>query len=291
MSKSQTPRTLIELAESRFDEAGLYYGHGTDNPESEAFYLVMCALGLDFNCDEAHLDKPLSEKQLGKLESLIERRIKQRMPVAYLVNQAWFAGHAFYVDQRVLIPRSPVAELIHARFRPWVEPNKVKRILDVGTGSACIPIACAYAFPDAEVDAVDIDRQALAVARKNVELHDIGEQVQLYLSDLFDQLPNNKYDIIISNPPYVSREEMQTLPPEYQHEPGHALEAEDNGLALVDRILRQAADYLGEQGILVVEVGNSMDAVIERYPELPFTWLEFEYGGEGVFLLNRSDLC
>ena len=290
MNKSQTPRTLIKLAESRFGEADLFYGHGTDNPESEAFYLVMCGLGLDFDCDEALLDKPLSEKQGAKLESLIERRIKERIPVAYLVNQAWFAGHAFYVDERVLIPRSPIAEMINAQFRPWIEPKKVKRILDIGTGSACIPIACAFALQGAEVDAVDIDRQALAVARKNVELHDIGERVHLYRSDLFDQLPEYQYDIIISNPPYVGHEEMQTLPPEYRHEPGHALEAEEEGLALVDRILREAFNYLTDKGNLIVEVGNSMGAVIERYPDLPFTWLEFEYGGEGVFLLNKSDL-
>ncbi len=290
MNKPDTPRALIECAEQRFQQVELFYGHGTDNAAAEAFYLVMCALRIDFDCDEAELDLSLSQKQIDKVTDLIEKRIQQRVPVAYLVKQAWFAGLPFYVDERVLIPRSPIAEMVGVQFRPWVKPASLKRILYIGTGSGCIPIACAYAFPEAEVHAVDIDRDALAVARKNIELHDIGDRVHLYRSDLFDQLPEKKYDIIISNPPYVSHEEMQTLPPEYRHEPGHALEADDNGLALVDRILKQAADYLSNDGILIVEVGYSMEAVIERYPQLPLTWLEFEHGGEGVFLLNKSDL-
>lgn len=290
MSKATTVRELIHRTEKQFTQADLFYGHGTDNALDEAFYLVMAAARLDFNCDEEALDNSLQQDQLEHINSLIDKRINQRIPVAYLVNQAWFAGHQFYVDERVLIPRSPIAELITSKFIPWVDPKKVKRILDLGTGCACIPIACAYAFPDAEADAAEIDNDAIAVARKNIELHQLEERVHLYKSDLFDHLPEHKYDLIISNPPYVVSDEMQSLPQEYRYEPGHALEANNNGLELVEQIINQASAYLNDSGVIVVEVGNSMEALIERYPNLPFTWLEFEQGGEGVFLLNKVDL-
>lgn len=290
MTDTATPRTLVEFAENCFKESDLYYGHGTDNPADEAFYLVMTALQLDFDCDEAVLDQALPAAIADKVKTLVRRRIDERVPVAYLVNEAWFAGLPFYVDKRVLIPRSPVAELIQEKFSPWIEEDDVTSILDLGTGSACIPVACAYAFAEAEIDAVDIDTDALAVAVKNLELHNMTDRIRLYQSDLFEQLPARQYDIIISNPPYVGQEEMQDLPAEYRHEPVHALEADDNGLLLVDRILKQACNYLTEQGILIVEVGNSKEALVEKYPGLPFTWLEFENGGDGVFLLNKSDL-
>lgn len=290
MPDSTTPRILVEFAEKAFHKADLYYGHGTDNASDEAFYLVMTALQLDFDCAESELDKPLPDKQVARVRELVRKRIDDRIPVAYLVKEAWFAGLPFYVDARVLIPRSPIAELIHDKFSPWIEEKSVKSILDIGTGSACIPIACAYAFPRASVHGADIDPAALEVAKKNIELHDIAEHVQLYRSDLFDQLPGDQYDIIISNPPYVGHDEMQTLPVEYSHEPAHALEAEDNGLLLVERILNEARHYLSAQGILIVEVGNSKEALVEKFPDMPFTWLEFENGGDGVFLLNKSDL-
>ena len=283
-------RKLIESTTQQFQDAELYYGHGTDDAAADAYYLVMCALGVDFHCNETELDRVLDSEQIDTVNELIKNRIEQRIPVAYLVNQAWFAGLPFYVDERVLIPRSPIAELIHNHFQPWVKTENVKQILDIGTGSACIPIACAYAFPDAMLDAVDIDNHALEVAKKNIELHDLKDRIALYQSDLFDDLPMCQYDIIISNPPYVSDAEMQTLPPEYTHEPSHALEAENNGLAIVDRILKQAQQYLSEDGILIVEVGNSMEALIEHYADIPFTWLEFEFGGKGVFLLSRQEL-
>jgi len=285
-----TPRELVQRTENQFSQADLFYGHGTDNALDEAFYLVMVAAGLEFDSDDDILDKPLQQNTLEKIESLIDKRINQRIPVAYLVNRAWFAGRKFYVDERVLIPRSPFAELITSQFMPWLSFDQINSILDIGTGSACIPIACAYEFPHAEIDAVDIDDDAIEVAKKNIEQHQLQERVHLYKSNLFEQLPNKKYDLIISNPPYVGRDEMASLPEEYTHEPGHALEANDNGLELVGEILKQASTYLNDGGVLVVEVGNSMELLIERYPEYPFIWLEFEYGGEGVFLLHKTDL-
>ena len=285
-----TPRDLIQRTEKQFSGTELFYGHGTDNALDEAFYLVMVAAGLEFDCSDEELDKPLQQETLAHIESLIDKRIKQRIPVAYLINKAWFAGREFYVDERVLIPRSPFAELITSQFMPWLSFNAVNSILEIGTGSACMAIACAYEFPHAKIDAVDIDDDAIDVANKNVALHKFDKRVQIIKSDLFEQLGNNKYDLIISNPPYVGQDEMQTLPDEYSHEPTHALEANDNGLELVGKILQQAAKHLIDKGVLVVEVGNSMDSLIERYPDMPFVWLEFEYGGNGVFLLNKSDL-
>ncbi len=290
MTSANTPRTLVEFAEDRFTNAKLFYGHGTDSAADEAFYLVMTALQLDFNCDESELDQVLQAADVERVIALINRRIDDRVPVAYLVNEAWFAGLPFYVDERVLIPRSPIAELILERFAPWVEADYVKQILDIGTGSACIAIACAYAFPDADVDAVDIDANALIVAEQNVATHELQQRVHLYQSDLLNALPEKKYDIIISNPPYVSTEEMQELPAEYRHEPVTALESEENGLLHVERILREAKHFLGDNGILVVEVGNSKNALIDRYPTLPITWIEFEHGGDGVFVFTRAQL-
>ncbi len=286
-----TPRQLVQQTEKIFSSSDLHYGHGTDNALDEAFYLVMAAAGLEFDCGEAKLDEDIQQNLLSHIESLIDKRMTQRIPVAYLVNQAWFAGREFYVDERVLIPRSPFAELITSQFMPWLSFNKVNSILDIGTGSACIPIACAYEFPHAEINAVDIDDDALEVAKINVKKHGFNDRVQLYKSNLFEQLEGKKYDLIISNPPYVGNDEMQLLPEEYLHEPSHALEANDNGLELVGQILKQASAYLNEGGVLAVEVGNSKEILIEQYPELPFIWLDFENGGDGVFLLNKSDLA
>lgn len=283
-------RELIQRTEIQFSQAKLYFGHGTDNALDEAFYLVMVAAGLEFDCDDEKLDEPLPQETLAHIENLIEKRIKQRIPVAYLVNQAWFAGRPFYVDERVLIPRSPFAELITSQFMPWLSFNDVNTILEIGTGSACMAIACAYEFPHSKIDAVDVDTDAIQVAKKNVAAHELEDRVRIIKSDLFEELGDKKYDLIISNPPYVGHEEMQTLPEEYSHEPVHALNANDNGLELVINILTRVTDYLNDDGILVVEVGNSKEALIERYPEMPFIWLEFESGGEGVFLLNRNDL-
>ena len=290
MATTISVRELIQRTEKQFSQAELYYGHGTDNALDEAFYLVMVAADLEFDCTDEELDKPLAQETLTHIESLINQRIKQRIPVAYLVNQAWFAGRQFYVDERVLIPRSPFAELITSQFMPWLISNNVNSILEIGTGSGCMAIACAYEFPRARIDAVDIDDDAIDVARKNVGLHNFEDRVQIIKSDLFDQVGDNKYDLIISNPPYVGQDEMQTLPEEYSHEPTHALEANENGLELVGKILQKVAEHLNDNGILVVEVGNSMEALIDSYSDIPFIWLEFESGGEGVFLLNKNDL-
>ena len=290
MATTISVRELIQRTEKQFSQAELYYGHGTDNALDEAFYLVMVAADLQFDCTDEELDKPLAQETLTHIESLIDKRIKQRIPVAYLVNQAWFAGRQFYVDERVLIPRSPFAELITSQFMPWLISNNVNSILEIGTGSGCMAIACAYEFPRARIDAVDIDDDAIDVARKNVGLHNFKDRVQIIKSDLFDQVGDNKYDLIISNPPYVGQDEMQTLPEEYSHEPTHALEANENGLELVGKILQKVAEHLNDNGILVVEVGNSMEALIDSYSDIPFIWLEFESGGEGVFLLNKNDL-
>lgn len=290
MATTISVRELIQRTEKQFSQAELYYGHGTDNALDEAFYLVMVAADLQFDCTDEELDKPLAQETLTHIESLIDKRIKQRIPVAYLVNQAWFAGRQFYVDERVLIPRSPFAELITSQFMPWLISNNVNSILEIGTGSGCMAIACAYEFPRARIDAVDIDDDAIDVARKNVGLHNFEDRVQIIKSDLFDQVGDNKYDLIISNPPYVGQDEMQTLPEEYSHEPTHALEANENGLELVGKILQKVAEHLNDNGILVVEVGNSMEALIDSYSDIPFIWLEFESGGEGVFLLNKNDL-
>mgnify|MGYP002622768060 CR=1 FL=1 len=283
-------RELIQRTEKQFSNTDLFYGHGTDNALDEAFYLVMTAAGLAFDCDEVELDKALESDVIKQIEILIDKRINERIPVAYLVNEAWFAGYPFYVNEHVLIPRSPFAELITADFMPWVERQNINSVLDIGTGSACIAIACAHQFPDATVDAIDIDVNAIQVAIKNVKRHKLEDRVRLIQSDLFEKLTGKQYDLIVSNPPYVGHSEMQSLPAEYRHEPGHALEAANNGLAIVERLLLQSAQHLNDGGALIVEVGNSMQAVNDYFPNIPFTWLEFEQGGEGVFLIYKEEL-
>lgn len=277
-------------AEERFRLADLYYGHGTDNPYDEAVYLVLGALGLPFDVKEEELDEALEDSKVQHIQNLVAKRSVERIPVAYLINEAWFCGLSFYVDQRVLIPRSPMAELIEEKFSPWMVQRERPCILDIGTGSACLAIACALAFPEAEVDAVDVSEDALDVARMNIERHQATDQVRLLRSNLFEHLQGNRYDLIITNPPYVGTQEFDELPKEYRHEPAAALLAGDDGLDLVRDILRQSAAHLTEEGILVVEVGSGQDAVADAFPHLPFTWLEFERGGEGVFLLTAGDL-
>lgn len=290
MSDTITVRELIQRTCRQFEQAELYYGHGTDNALDEAFYLIMVAANLEFDCPDSELDRKLDTNELSRIESLITKRIQDRTPVAYLVNKAWFAGLEFYVDQNVLIPRSPLAELINSDFLPWKAPKDIKNILDIGTGSACIAIACATQIKHAKVDAIDIDDAAINIGKKNISKHGLEDRVEIIHSDLYQNLNNKKYDLIISNPPYVGRDEMQTLPEEYLHEPTHALKADRNGLAIVEDILRGAVEHLNEDGILIVEVGNSMQTVEDEYPEVPFIWLEFENGGEGVFLISKSDI-
>ena len=284
----QTIRDFIRFATSRFNEAGIYYGHGTDNAWDEAVALTLHTLHLRHDINPAILAANLIQEERVKLLDLINQRVTQRTPVPYLTHEAWFANLPFYVDERVLIPRSPMAELIENNFQPWIE--NVNDILDLCTGSACIAIASAKAFPEARIDASDISPEALQVAKINVLRHAVEDQIHLYESDLFTAIPQKKYDIIISNPPYVSVEEMQTLPIEYSHEPKMGLEAGKQGLDVVMHILKNAGYFLKPQGILVVEVGNSEIALIENFPDVPFTWLEFECGGDGVFLLTAEQI-
>jgi len=285
-----TPRQLIDWASKEFEASNLYYGHGTDNAYDEAVFMVLRSLDIPFDVADKLLNQPLDASAIDKVVALINERIRTRKPAAYLLNEAWFAGLPFFVNEHVLVPRSPFAELIAEQFSPWCDADNVKSILDIGTGSGCIAIASALAFPDAKVDAVDISADALAVARRNIERHELQQRVTLFQSDLFDEIKDRQYDLIIANPPYVDDEEMAALPAEYQHEPLLGLHAGPDGLDIVKRILESAADHLTERGVIAVEVGNSQHALSEQYPDVPFLWLEFEHGGEGVFLLTREEL-
>ncbi|MEI2772725.1 MAG: 50S ribosomal protein L3 N(5)-glutamine methyltransferase [Candidatus Competibacter sp.] len=290
-SHLHTIRDLIRWGASRMNEAGLHFGHGTDNAIDEAAALVLHALYLPPDLHAEYLQSYLTPTEKQAAIQLLERRIAERKPAAYLTNRAWFMNLPFYVDERVLVPRSPLAELIERHFAPWLpDSRKVETILDLGTGSGCIGIACAYAFPDARVDLADISADALAVARRNITEHGFDDQVEAIQSDLFSALKGRRYDLIISNPPYVGQEELDNLPSEYHHEPRLGLAAGAEGLDVVAEILSQAADYLQRDGVLIVEVGNAQYALCEAFPDVPFTWLEFEHGGQGVFFLNASQL-
>jgi ribosomal protein L3 glutamine methyltransferase len=236
------------------------------------------------------LHAKITHREKAEILELFHKRIAKKIPAAYLINEAWFAGMSFYVDKRVLIPRSSIGELIHKHFAPWIEYDKVKRILDIGTGSGCIAIACARAFPESKVDAVDISATALEVAKQNTIKHHVENRVKLIQSDVFASVANESYDIIVSNPPYVTKAEIKTAPKEYSHEPKLALEGGKDGLDVVVKILKDASNHLSAHGILIVEVGNSEQAVQSRFPKVSFTWLEFEQSEGGVFLLTAQEL-
>ncbi|GGG56558.1 50S ribosomal protein L3 glutamine methyltransferase [Pseudohongiella nitratireducens] len=281
----------IQEAADQFENADLFYGHGTDNAADEALYLVFSYLRLDYTGDDSQFARPLSENELVALRDLAQRRITERVPVAYLVNEAWFAGLPFHSDSRALVPRSPLAELILNHYEPLLD-ELPQRVLDLCTGSGCIGIATAAVFPQAEVDLADISVDALALAEQNIARHQLQSRVRTVASDLFDGLHEAKatYDLIVSNPPYVSAEEVMGLPAEYGHEPSLGLLSDEDGLLIPLRILRQAPDYLTESGVLVMEVGYSWQALMARYPDLPVVWLEFEQGGEGVMAIGRDAL-
>lgn len=290
---STPPRTVadfVEWTEDRFVEGGLYFGHSTDNALDEAAWLVGAALG----CEPPELDDRLADvptaAQRERIQALVAERIRTRKPLAYILNEVWFAGLKFYVDERTIVPRSLIAEFILERFEPWVDPGKVRRALDLCTGSGCIAVALAHSFPEARVDATDISAKALAVARLNVERHGLRERVRVIQSDLFEGLAGERYDLIATNPPYVATSELATLPEEYRHEPALALAAGASGLDVITRILARAPEHLNPGGILVAEVGNSSEALQQAFPEVPFTWLTTTSGDESVFLLTAEQL-
>jgi ribosomal protein L3 glutamine methyltransferase len=282
---------LVKFGAREFEAAGLAFGHGTADALDDAAALVFHALGLDHADAAAVYGQSVDEAGAQRVLQLFTQRLEQRVPAAYLIGRMWFAGLEFEVDRRVIVPRSPFAELIHAGFEPWVDAGRVRRVLDIGTGSGCIAIACAVHFPDAVVDAVDLSPEALAVAARNVARHGLESRVHLHQGDVFAPLGDRQYDVIVSNPPYVSDAEMSALPEEYRHEPDLALRAGSDGLDVVRRILRGAESHLAPGGVLVVEVGDSEERLQQAYPTVPFLWLEFEHGGGGVFVLTKEELA
>lgn len=283
-------RQCIDRVASQLDEANLHFGHGTDNAVDEAAWLVMHAVGVPLDGSFKQWDRPVGSRQQELINSHLSRRVKDGEPLAYILGSAWFAGLEFEVNPSVLVPRSPIAELIIDRFRPWIEGDSIGRALDLCTGSGCLAIAIAHYMPQIQVDASDISSEALAVARRNVSRHKLDSRVKLIQSDLFAELPGDPYDLIVTNPPYVSADSMRVLPAEYRAEPRLGLESGADGLDACLQIMVQSADFLTDTGILVCEVGESEEPLQAALPKVPFTWLEFSSGGSGVFLLSREDL-
>lgn len=285
-----TIQDFVRWGASRFNAEDLFFGHGTDNALDEATHLVLHVLHLPPDLSATYRECRLTYTERSRVAELLERRVNERKPAAYLTNRAWFAGIEFYVNEDVLVPRSPLAELVEAGFDPWVDPEAVGRVLDLCTGSGCIGIACAVYLPEAEVDLVDVSPKALEVASRNLARHRLEDRVRVLESDLFAGVGERRYDVIVSNPPYVSAAELASLPEEFSKEPRLGLAGGESGLDLVLRILCDAPDHLNEGGVLVVEVGNSAPELERRFPDLPFLWLDFERGGEGVFLTKREQL-
>ncbi len=285
----ETLRDYIRWGVSQFTQAELYFGHGTDNALDEAVRLVLYGLAIPAGMEDHFMEAKLTLEERERLVALIRRRVDERIPLPYLTGEAWFAGLVFAVDSRVLIPRSPIAELIEQGFEPWLAGRPVHRLLDLCTGGGCIGIACAHYFNEAEVELADLSAEALAVANSNIERYELQGRVRTVQSDLFNVV-EGRFDLIVSNPPYVDQEDLSSMPAEYQHEPAMALGSGDDGLDITRRILSTAANYLTEEGLLVVEVGNSCIALEQAYPEVPFTWVEFERGGHGVFVFSRQEL-
>ncbi|MBX3616770.1 50S ribosomal protein L3 N(5)-glutamine methyltransferase [Nitrosomonas sp.] len=286
-----TIRDLLRFAVSQFNKAGLHFGHGSATAFDEAAYLILKTLYLPLDQLEPFLDARLTATECKQILGILERRVHERIPAAYLTHEAWLGEFSFYVDKRVIIPRSFIAELLQTQLSPWItDPNDVTMALDLCTGSGCLAILLAHAFENVQIDAADLSKDALAVAKKNVQDYGLEHRIELIESDLFSSLKKKRYDLIISNPPYVNAESMQQLPQEYRHEPGSALASGNDGLDATRRILRHAAQHLTEDGILIVEIGHNRDALEQAYPQLPFTWLETSGGDEFVFLLQREQL-
>lgn len=284
-----TIRDFIRFGASQFTAAELFYGHGTDNAWDEAEQLVLHTLHITPPLDDVWLEARLARFERESILKSFSRRVEERIPAPYITGKAWFVGLPFDVDERALVPRSPIGELIEKHFEPWVIQSP-KRILDLCTGSGCIGIACAYAYPESEVQLSDISFDALEVAEQNIQNHGLQDRVFAMQSDLFENLQGQTFDLIVSNPPYVDKEDMDSLPHEFHSEPELGLASGIDGLDFTRRLLREALDYLSETGILIVEVGNSWPALVDAYPDLPFTWVEFERGGHGVFVLPAQDL-
>lgn len=286
-----TVRDLLRFAVSRFNEAGLAFGHGTDNAFDEAAYLILHTLNLPLDRLEPFLDAKLSDAEAREVLEVLWRRVDARLPAAYLTHEAWLGEFRFYVDERVIVPRSFIAELLREHLAPWIEhPDAVQEVLDLCTGSGCLAILAAHAFPNAHVDAVDLSRDALEVTRRNVDDYGLAERIEPIESDCFEKLGTRRYDLIMSNPPYVDSISMDLLPEEYRHEPELALASGADGLDTTRVILTHAARYLNPGGILVVEIGHNRAVLEASFPTLPFTWPEVSAGDEYVFLLQRDEL-
>ena len=287
----KTVRDCLRFSVSRFNEAELFFGHGSENAYDEAAYLILHTLHLPLDRLEPFLDAKLTQSELIEVLDIIERRTEQRIPAAYLTNQAWLGELSFYVDERVIVPRSFIAELLREQLAPWIsDAERIHNVLDMCTGSGCLAILAAHAFPNAHVDAVDLSTDALDVAQYNVTDYHLEDSISLIESDLFAKLAGKKYDLIISNPPYVDAPSVAALPQEYKYEPQLALGSGDDGLNATRIILEHANEHLTDNGILVVEIGHNRDALEAAFPDLPFTWLDVSAGDEFVFMLHRNDL-
>lgn len=290
-SQLHTFRDLLRFSVSRLNEAGLFFGHGSSNAYDEAAYLILHTLHLPPDQMEIFLDARLTNMEVSQVLGIVKRRALEKIPAAYLTQEAWLGDFSFYVDKRVLVPRSFIAELLREQLSPWVsDPSSVHSALDLCTGSGCLAILLAHAFENATIDAIDISDEALEVANKNVEDYDLNPRVHLLQSDLFGALEGRLYDLIISNPPYVNAESMASLPEEYRHEPRNALASGNDGLEATKEILKRAADYLTNEGMLIVEIGHNRAALEESFPQTPFTWLETSAGDGFVFMLTRDHL-
>jgi len=286
-----TVRDWLRFAVSRFNEAKLFFGHGSDNAFDEAAYLILHTLHLPLDRLEPFLDASLTHSESEEVQAVIERRVRERLPAAYLTHEAWLGEHRFYVDERVIVPRSFIAELLHEQLAPWIEhPDQVGSALDLCTGSGCLAILAALAFPNTQIDAVDLSGDALDVAVRNIDDYALQDRIECIASDMFAALDGRTYDVILSNPPYVNAESVAALPPEYQAEPALALASGEDGLDATRQILAQAHAHLNPGGLLLVEIGHNRDALEAAYPALPFTWIDTASGDPFVFMLRREDL-